>query len=70
MTRRHLMLATPAALLAQPPQPPQQLPAQPPIPASPEQELSAARDQLQRAAGQLAKVPLAIDAEPACIFKP
>lgn len=64
MTRRHLMLATPAALLAQTPQPPQQT-----TPQSPEAELNAARDQFHRNADQLAKVALPMATEPASHFK-
>jgi hypothetical protein len=64
MTRRDLMLATPAALLAQAPQPPQQS-----LPQGPEEELTAARDQQHRNAEQLAKVALPMATEPACHFK-
>jgi hypothetical protein len=64
MTRRNLVLATPAALLAQTPQAPQQRP-----PQTPEEELSAARDQQRRSAELLAKVPLPMATEPASQFK-
>ena len=68
MTRRHLMLATPGALLAQtPPQPVQTLPQSPP--QSPEAELNAAREQRQRNAELLAKVALPMATEPASYFK-
>ena len=60
MTRRDLMIATPAALLAQAPQT---------IPQTAEEELSAAHEQLHRASEQLSKVAVPISTEPATHFK-
>jgi hypothetical protein len=64
MTRRELMLAAPAALLAQPPQS-----RQPELPKNPEEELVAARDAQRRNAGEMAKVTLPMSTEPAVHFK-
>jgi len=64
MTRRDVMLATPAALLAQAPQQP------PPTPQTPEEELTAVREQQRRLAAQFDKVKLPMSTEPACHFKP
>ena len=64
MTRRNLVLATPAALLAQAPQRPQQT-----QPQTPEEELNAAREQQRHSADALAKVALPMATEPACHFK-
>lgn len=73
MTRRHLMLATPAALLAQSRQtPPQRAPdsrPQSPKEELPNEELNIARDLLRRNAEQLAKVAVPMATEPACHFK-
>ena len=69
MTRRQILLATPAALLAQAPQT-TPVPQPPPLPQTPEEELKAAEDQQRRSAEQLSKVKLPISTEPACHFKP
>jgi len=67
MTRREILLASPAALLAQaPPQTTQP----PPIPQTPEAELQAAREQQRRNAEQLSAVKLPMSTEPACRFRP
>jgi len=65
-TRRELAagLATSAVLLAQPQSQPQ------PLPANPEEELTAARSQLRDGADQLDKFPLPMSTEPATTFKP
>ena len=63
MTRRELLLASPAALLAQAPQTP------PPLPQTSEQELQAATEQQHRAAAQLDKVQLPMSTEPAFRFE-
>jgi hypothetical protein len=67
-TRRELAaaLSTSAVLLARP----QVQPPAPALPANPDEELKASRAQLLDNAGQLDKVPLAMAAEPATIFKP
>jgi hypothetical protein len=76
MTRRTVLLSTPAALLAQAPpgdpNPPQTSPSQspPPLPQTPEEELKAALEQQRRAAEQLGAVKLPMSTEPACHFKP
>lgn len=62
MTRREILLATPAALLAQAPQPG-------PIPQNAEDELKAATEQNRRNAEQLAKIPVPMSVEPAVHFK-
>ncbi len=67
MTRRQLVLATPAALLAQTPQAPQ--PQPPPLPRTPGEELTAVQQQQQRNAQTLDKVNLPMTTEPACHFK-
>jgi hypothetical protein len=65
-TRRELAaaLSTSAVLLARPQAPTQALPA------TPDDELKASRAQLRDNADQMDKVPLAMSAEPATIFKP
>ena len=63
MTRRQLVLAAPAAALAQPQQ------TQPPLPRTPDEELNAAREQQQRNSRQLAALPIPMSTEPACHFK-
>ena len=62
ITRRELAAAvsTSAVLLAQPP---------PPLPGNPEEELKAARDQIQRNSEILSKVELPMSTEPAVHFK-
>jgi hypothetical protein len=67
-TRRELAVAlsTSAALLGRP----QDKTPSPAPQANPGDELKAARDQLRDIADQLDKVPLAMAAEPATIFKP
>jgi hypothetical protein len=67
MTRRELVIAAPAALLAQA-QTPQTTPPQ--APRNPEEELNAAREQQRRNAALLDKVALPMSTEPACHFKP
>ena len=67
MTRREILLAPPAALLAQTPT---QTPQPPPIPQTPEAELQAAREQQRRNGEQLSAVKLPMSAEPACHFRP
>jgi hypothetical protein len=63
MTRRDLLLAAPAALLAQPSrsQPP-------PLPKNPDEEMAAARDVQLRNAVEMAKVTLPMSTEPAVHF--
>jgi hypothetical protein len=63
-TRRELAagLATSAVLLGQP--------APPPLPATPDEELKAVREQLRDAADQLDKFPLPMSTEPATTFHP
>jgi hypothetical protein len=63
ITRRSLAgVVAGASLLAQ-------SPAVPPIPSTPEEELTAARNGLKANADQLAKVPLPMSTEPAAHFK-
>jgi hypothetical protein len=64
LTRRELAVAlsTSAVLLAQPPGQA--------LPANPDEELKAARAQLQDSAGQLDKFQLPMSTEPAATFKP
>ena len=64
MTRRQLVLTTPAMLLAQTPQAPR-----PPLPQNPQEELAAARDVQHRNAELLAKVAVPMSTEPAVHFK-
>ena len=64
MTRRDLLLAAPATLLAQP-----QQSQPPPLPKNPDEELTAARDAQQRNAAEIAKVTLPMSTEPAVHFK-
>ncbi len=63
ISRRKLAMAmiTPAALLAQTPQPP--------IPANPEEELAAIREQNRRNSQALDEFPVPMAAEPAFQFK-
>lgn len=64
MTRRQLLLASPAAaLMAQAPQ------TSPPLPQTPQEELQAAIEQQHRAAAQLDKVQLPMSTEPAFRFE-
>lgn len=62
MTRREIMLATPAALMAQVPPPAA-------IPQNPEDELKAANEQNRRNADQLAKIAVPMTVEPAVHFR-
>lgn len=64
ITRRKLALAVLAAPAAMPAQTPQ-----PPIPANAEEELAALREQNQRNAQALDEVHVAMAVEPAFIFK-
>ena len=64
ITRRNL-----AALALALPASAQQQPAAPPIPATPEEELKAARESIRANSGQLSKVKLPMAAEPATHFK-
>ena len=62
-TRRELAVSlVGVAALAQAPSPP--------LPANPEEELKAARDQARQNADALSKAPLPMQAEPAFVFKP
>jgi len=60
LTRRELAAALAAAPAAAPQAPP----------STPEQELEAARLNLRRNAGAMAKFPLPVETEPAFQFKP
>ncbi|MGA2597437.1 MAG: hypothetical protein ABSH09_10665 [Bryobacteraceae bacterium] len=62
MTRREIMLVTPAALMAQAPPPAE-------IPQNPEDELKAAIEQNRRNGDQLGKVVVSMSVEPAVHFK-
>jgi len=62
MTRREIMLATPAALMAQ-------APPLAEIPQNSEDELKAAIEQNRRNAEQLAKIAVPMTVEPAVHFK-
>lgn len=64
MTRRDLLFAAPATLLAQP-----QQSQTPPLPKNADQELAAARDAQLRNAAEMAKVTLPMSTEPAVHFK-
>jgi hypothetical protein len=68
-TRRELAagLATSTVLLAQPPSQP--VPASPPVPPGPDDELKAALAQIHDNAEQLDKFPLPMSAEPATKFQ-
>ena len=63
LTRREtvLGLSASAVLLAQTPSPP--------LPSNPDEELKAARDQIQQNLQQLDKVPMPMSTEPAVHFK-
>lgn len=64
-TRRELAaFATAAALSAQAPSPPVA-----PVPANPNEELSAARALIRKNIDQLSQFPLPMTTEPACHFK-